>query len=155
MTNGDGRDQVRARNGLGNLQLTVVREEGADVARQSKVAATQASFWNGTRNLDAHDGCGCPLCQVARTNVETAPEAVAAVTPTTGAPLQLADLTTSERGERVDPPAPRWRGLDWVAPRSEAVNAAARRQGYTVLQQRPTLMPLRRLWIAWRTKRAD
>lgn len=33
--------------------------------------------------------------------------------------------------------------------------AAARRQGYTVLQQRPTLMPLRRLWIAWRTKRAD
>ena len=36
-----------------------------------------------------------------------------------------------------------------------ATLAAARRQGYTVLQQRPTLMPLRLLWIAWRTKHAD
>ena len=36
-----------------------------------------------------------------------------------------------------------------------ATLAAARRQGYTVLQRRPTLMPLRLLWIAWRTKRAD
>jgi phytoene synthase len=36
-----------------------------------------------------------------------------------------------------------------------AILAAARRQGYTVLQQRPTLMPLRLLWIAWRTKHAD
>ena len=36
-----------------------------------------------------------------------------------------------------------------------ATLAAARRQGYTVLQQRPTLMPLHLLWIAWRTKHAD
>ena len=32
--------------------------------------------------------------------------------------------------------------------------AAVRRQGYTVLQQPPTLTPLRLLWIAWHTKNA-
>ena len=36
-----------------------------------------------------------------------------------------------------------------------ATLAGARRQGYTVLQQRPTLVPLRLLWIAWRTKHAN
>ena len=36
-----------------------------------------------------------------------------------------------------------------------ATLAGARRQGYTVLQQRPTFVPLRLLWIAWRTKHAD
>lgn len=35
-----------------------------------------------------------------------------------------------------------------------ATLAVMRRQGYTVLQQPPTLTPLRLLWIAWRTKNA-
>ncbi|MBI3571065.1 MAG: squalene/phytoene synthase family protein [Gammaproteobacteria bacterium] len=35
-----------------------------------------------------------------------------------------------------------------------ATLTAARRQGYTVLQQPRTLTPLRLLWIAWRTKNA-
>ncbi len=35
-----------------------------------------------------------------------------------------------------------------------ATLAVARRRGYAVLQRRPTLIPLRMLWIAWRTRRA-
>ncbi len=35
-----------------------------------------------------------------------------------------------------------------------ATLTVVRRQGYTVLQQPPTLTPLRLLWIAWRTKNA-
>lgn len=36
-----------------------------------------------------------------------------------------------------------------------ATLTVVRRQGYTVLQQPPTLTPLRLLWIAWRTKNAS